>query len=113
MHVKIKVADYPILQSCLVEGTEYVATSALKNFHSAIYGRSDSYLVNLLIRALQIASREKWATFIWQWRNSENSPALQIDCTQSIGPISEEGERLKLPEAFNQYLLRGMGMACS
>ena len=37
LHARIKGVDRPVLQSCLVEGTEYVATSALKNFHPAIY----------------------------------------------------------------------------
>jgi len=38
IHVRIKGLDHPVLQSLLVEGTEYVATSAVKNFHHAIYG---------------------------------------------------------------------------
>ncbi|KAJ7330638.1 hypothetical protein OS493_022253 [Desmophyllum pertusum] len=38
LHVRIKGSDHPVLQSCLVEDTEYVATSALKDFHPAIYG---------------------------------------------------------------------------
>ena len=38
MHVRIKGANHPVLQSCLAEDTEYVATSAVKNFHHAIYG---------------------------------------------------------------------------
>ena len=37
MHVRIKGADHPLLQSCLVDNTGYVATSELKNFHPAIY----------------------------------------------------------------------------
>ena len=85
MHVKIKGVDHPVLRSCLLQGTEYVATSALKNFHSAIYGSSAPHLVNLAIRTLQIMSREKWATSALQWKNNEYCPALQIDFTQSIG----------------------------
>ena len=100
MHVKIKGADHPILHSCLVEGTEYVATSALKNFHSAIYGRSASHQVNRIVRALQIMSREKFASYVWRCKNNEFSPALQIDFTQSFGPISEEVERLKNTETL-------------
>ena len=43
MHVRIKGADNPLLQSCLVDNTGYVATSALKNFHPAIYEPNDIY----------------------------------------------------------------------
>ena len=100
MHVKIKGVDHPVLRSCLLQGTEYVATSALKNFHSAIYGTSAPHLVNLIIRALQIASREKWTTGVWQWKNNEYCPALQIDFTQSYGSISDEAERMKTPETL-------------
>ena len=51
MHVRIKGADHPILKSCLVEDTEYVATRVLKTFHPAIYGRSVSNLLNIIILA--------------------------------------------------------------
>ena len=37
LHVRIRGTGHPILQSCLTENTEYVATSALKNFHPAIF----------------------------------------------------------------------------
>ena len=39
LHVRIRGTGHPILQSCLTENTEYVATSALKNFHPAIFSR--------------------------------------------------------------------------
>ena len=38
LHVRIRGTGHPVLQSCLTENTEYVATSALKNFHPAIFG---------------------------------------------------------------------------
>ena len=38
LHVRIRGTGHPVLQSCLAENTEYVATSALKNFHPAIFG---------------------------------------------------------------------------
>ena len=38
LHVRIRGTGHPVLQSCLVENTEYVATSALKNCHPAIFG---------------------------------------------------------------------------
>lgn len=38
LHVRIRGTGHPVLRSCLTENTEYVATSALKNFHPAIFG---------------------------------------------------------------------------
>ena len=38
LHVRIRGTGHPVLQSCLTENTEYVATSALKNLHPAIFG---------------------------------------------------------------------------
>ena len=38
LHVRIRGTGHPVLQSCLLENTEYVATSALRNFHPAIFG---------------------------------------------------------------------------
>ena len=38
LHVRIRGTGHPVLQYCLAENTEYVATSALKNFHPAIFG---------------------------------------------------------------------------
>ena len=38
LHVKIRGTGHPVLQSCLAENTEHVATSALKNCHPAIFG---------------------------------------------------------------------------
>ena len=40
LHVRIKGQTHPVLKSCLAENTGYVATSALKNFNSDIYGKS-------------------------------------------------------------------------
>ena len=58
LHVRIKGRDHPLLQSCLVEDTPYVATSAIKNFHPAIYGTSAPHMINNLTRSIQIGSRE-------------------------------------------------------
>ena len=48
MHVRIKGVNHPVLKSCLVEDTKYVATSALKTFHPAIYGRSVPSTVDMI-----------------------------------------------------------------
>ena len=37
LHVRIKGVDHPVLKSCLVDDTEYVATAALKKFHPTIF----------------------------------------------------------------------------
>ncbi|KAL9960430.1 hypothetical protein ACROYT_G033885 [Oculina patagonica] len=60
LHVTIKGGDNLVLQSCLVENSEYVATSALKNFHPAIFGsKAPTYtLISLL-------------SFFARWRNEE------------------------------------------
>ena len=71
MHVRIKGVDHPVLQSCLKEGTEYVATSAVKNFHHAIYG-GDCYTGILQ----QIAPQEDLALNTGQFHTSGTSPAL-------------------------------------
>ena len=42
LYVRIRASDHSVFQSCLVEGTEYLATSALKNFDPAIYGSKSS-----------------------------------------------------------------------
>ena len=38
LYVRIRGTGHPVLQSCLAENTEYVTTSAIKNFHPAIFG---------------------------------------------------------------------------
>ena len=83
MHVRIKGADHPVLKSCLVEDTEYVATSVLKTFHPAIYGRSVSNLLNIIIFAtawpLMIMMTPELSSLLestYQLKNKEASPAL-------------------------------------
>ena len=38
LHVRIRGTGHPVLQSCLAGNTDYVTTSAIKNFHPAIFG---------------------------------------------------------------------------
>ena len=85
LHVRIKATDHPVFQSCLVEGTEYVATTILKNFHPAIYGS----LGSLLTACLQLVSRVEDINYILPKslpltihpKNNESSPALTISFT--------------------------------
>ena len=86
-HVRIKGVDHPILQSCLVEGTEYVATSSLKNFHPAIYGESVSHIADLNTLAIQrlILSPGEFSSILHstaQMRNNPNSPAITLNFSQ-------------------------------
>ena len=85
--VRIKGIDHPVLQSCLVEGTEYVATSSLKNFDPAIYGKLTHQAANLTKRAIQHLKSEfpdSYSSFLQsiQMRNNPNSPAITLNISQ-------------------------------
>lgn len=88
MHVKIKGADHPLLKSCLVEDKEYVATSALKKFHPAIYGRSAPRIVDIITRAHQqimltpeLSSLLQSTSYL---KDKEASPAIAVNFTTSL-----------------------------
>ena len=108
LHVRIKGVDHPVLQSCLVENTEYVATSALKNFHSAIYGNSSLNLADCLTRTLQlIASREEFALSFGHSKTNGASPAVTLmfnDFALNLfdsDPICKDLEELIIKEGQN------------
>ena len=91
MHVRIKGADHPVLKSCLVEDTEYVATSVLKTFHPAIYGRSVSNLLNIIIFAtawpLMTMMTPELSSLLestYQLKNKEASPALTFSFSRPL-----------------------------
>ena len=92
MHVRIKGADHPVLKSCLVEDTEYVATSVLKTFHPAIYGRSVSKVLNIIIFAtagplmMMILTPEPSSLLesTYQLKNKEASPALTFSFSRPL-----------------------------
>ncbi|KAJ7352771.1 hypothetical protein OS493_034122 [Desmophyllum pertusum] len=103
LHVRIKGSDHPVLQSCLVDDTDYVATSALKNFHPAIFGSLSPYFVDLVTRTFQLMSREDISTMLQcttHLKNSATSPAITLDFAQSFGSISEQLEWQKEPQNF-------------
>ena len=100
VHVRIKAVGHKNLRSCLVEDTQYLATSALKNFHPAIYGRQAPHLIKSLVQTLQIMSGEEQFKVAFEWRNKDACPALQIDYKQCFGPISGEIERLNNPDGL-------------
>ena len=91
MHVRIKGADHPVLKSCLVEDTEYVATSVLKTFHPAIYGRSVLAVVDLIIFAtagpLMIMTNPELSSLLqstYQLKNNDASPALTFSFSRPL-----------------------------
>ena len=83
MHVRIKGADHPVLKSCLVKDKEYVATSVLKTFHPAIYGREVPSVLDIIIfataGALMVMTSPEPSSLLQstcQLKNNEASPAL-------------------------------------
>ena len=100
MHVRIKAVGHKNLRSCLVEDTQYLASSALKNFHPAIYGKSAPHLIKTLIQMLQILSGEEQCKIAFEWKNKDACPALQIDYKQCFGAISGEIEKLNNPNTL-------------
>ena len=60
LHVRIKGIQNPTLQSCLVQSTEYVATSTLRNYHPAIFPSS---VFQALPFSLNIILRFQFQTF--------------------------------------------------
>ena len=98
LHVRIKGAFHPVLQSCLVQGTNYLATSALKNFHPVIFGDYLPHLANYVKRALRVASREGIDKCTWELKNSTSSPAVTLNFARSGGSLAEHLVRQKDPK---------------
>ena len=91
MHVRIKGADHPVLKSCLVEDTEYVATSVLKTFHPAIYGPSVPSLVDVIIfvtagplMMLTTPEQSSLLQSTYQLKDKEASPALTFSFSRPL-----------------------------
>ena len=91
MHVRIKGADHPVLKSCLVQDTEYVATLALKTFHPAIYGRSVPGAVDMIILAtaapLMIMMNPELSSLLqstYYLKDKEASPALSFSFSRPL-----------------------------
>ena len=93
LHAKIKGRDHPVFQSCLMEGTDYLATSALKNFHPAIYGSAAPGLLGLLTRCMRALSRE--GEGVYKWKNKERSPAFTFELQQSFETLVEQMQKMK------------------
>ena len=99
MHVRIKGVDHPVLQSCLVEDTEYVATSALKNFHPAIYGSLGEFFPytpgQMMARDGMLSPRNLPFVSIHSVQNSKTSPALTLSVAFSTAKASPSFETVK------------------
>ena len=96
LHAKIKGRDHPVFQSCLVEDTGYLATSALKNFHSAIYGSVAPRLLGLLTLCIPALSREGECLYEWEKKKEpERSPALTIELQQSFETAVEQMRKME------------------
>ena len=106
MHVRIKGTDRPVLQSCLLEGTEYVVTSALKNFHPEIYGSSMSQFPSFLGHTTQLMSRKESSSFgrsHYHLKNNITSPALTVNFEKAFDTLSECFQSLKDPQSVANF----------
>ena len=87
LHVRIKAADHPLLKSCLVEDTEYVATSALKNFDRAIFSTSDASQYITFWKMLSTLANPRVARLFMT--NDIISPAVTLNIVSSFASVSE------------------------
>ena len=90
LHVKIKGADHPLLKSCLVEDTEYVATSALKNFDPPIFSGLPILTLGKGISALLHPQFHR--IFM---TDDITSPAVAMNFASSFGSFAEILEAYK------------------
>ncbi|XP_078342257.1 uncharacterized protein LOC144628079 [Oculina patagonica] len=96
LHVRIKGSDHPVLQSCVVEDTEYVAISALKNFHPAVFGCEAPDMVDIATRTFQTLFRKEFSPIAeGSLKNIASSPAVTLDFVKSLENASEKWETLK------------------
>jgi len=98
LHVRIKGSDHPMLQSCLVENTPYVATSALKNFSPAIFGSYVPFLVDCVSEVSRLISKYGFPLRFTAYLKKENtnSPAITLCMSDLLGTISKYREQLKI-----------------
>ena len=87
LYVRIRASDHSVFQSCLV------ATSALKNFDSAIYGSKSSEWLDYLKYSLSIVSTDHCSPslpLVYDWKNKEVGPAFTIDSKQWFGTTLQQ-----------------------
>ena len=88
LHVRIRGTGHPVLQSCLAENTEYVATSALKNFHPAIFGPIRSCFSTAEV--LPVFDPKLLPLFSVSVKNSMTSPAVKWTLHLSKSKLQNE-----------------------
>ena len=87
LHVRIKGGQHPVLQSCLVEGTKYVATTALKNFHHKIFGfLSPALFENFTFFFEALSAQELLNKVVTPLKSNETSPAVTFNLA-SLFPL--------------------------
>ena len=93
LYVRIRGTGHPVLQSCLAENTEYVATSALKNFHPAIFGPMRSSISTAEV--LPVFGQKLLPLFSASVKNRMTSPAVKwtLDFSKLLNEL-----KLVLPE---------------
>ena len=101
LHVRIKGSEHSALQSCLVENTGYVATSALKNFHPAIFGSDAPFTVDIASRVFQTFLREECSPIVTGGlSNYSRSPAATLNLSRALA-ISTEQRKIMQDQALN------------
>ena len=107
LHVRIKGCYHPVLQSCLVEDTGYVATSALKNFHPTIFGSETPYIVDITTRVIQTFLREEFSPIVTGGlSNHYRSPAITLNLSRALA-ITNEQRKIMQSQALNFPLSLG------
>ena len=96
LHVRIKGSNHPVLQSCLVEDTGYVATSTLKNFHPAIFGSEAPWIVDLATRMFQSFFREEFSPIVTGGlSNHYGSPAITLNLSRALAITLEQRKNMQ------------------
>ena len=95
LYVRIKAGDHSVLQSCILEETEYVATSALKNFNPEIFGVLWPVLFEYLSSRLEVLSQEELLTFaVSRLKNNTASPAATFHMAGSGISLQKKAETI-------------------
>ena len=97
LHVRIQGSDHPVLQSCLVEGTKDVSTSALRNFHPAIFGCAVPTWLDMIMKVF----KEFPSIFATSLKNNACGPAVTLNMFSALGTLSENLEVLKDPQVHS------------
>ncbi|XP_020626019.1 uncharacterized protein LOC110063385 [Orbicella faveolata] len=101
LHVRIKGCDHPVLQCCLVEDSGYVATSALKNFHPAIFGSEAPCIVDITNRVFETFLREEFSPIVTGGlSNHYGSPAITLNLSRALA-ITGEQRKIMQNQALN------------